>query len=134
MDKLLDQSVRLRAGNRCEYCLMPQSAREFRFQIDHVIARQHGGPSTSENLALCCGRCNLHKGPNLAGIDSLTGQLVRLFDPRQDVWLDHFNWQGVILTGITPVGRATIVVLKMNDVLDQAIRFDLQDRGLFPPR
>jgi hypothetical protein len=113
---------------------MPQSAREFRFQIDHVIARQHGGPSTSENLALCCGRCNLHKGPNLAGIDSLTGQLVRLFDPRQDVWLDHFNWQGVILTGITPVGRATIVVLKMNDVLDQAIRFDLQDRGLFPPR
>jgi HNH endonuclease len=52
MDKLLDQFVRQRAGDRCEYCLIPQSEREFRFQIDHVIARQHRGATLPENLAL----------------------------------------------------------------------------------
>jgi hypothetical protein len=133
MDKLLDQIVRMRAGNRCEYCLIPQSEREFRFQIDHVIARQHGGTTASENLALCCSRCNLHKGPNLAGIDITTGQMVRLFNPRTDVWADHFQWQNVMVVGVTDIGRATITVLKMNDVLDLAARFDLQERRLFPP-
>src|SRR5580700_12069299 len=103
MDKLLDQLVRRRAGNRCEYCLMPQSEREFRFQIDHVIARQHGGATHAENLALCCSRCNLHKGPNLSGIDSVSGQMVRLYNPRTDLWQEHFRWETVIAIGITAI-------------------------------
>ena len=70
---------------------MPQSARRLRFPIDHVIAQQHRGPTAAANLALCCGRCNRHKGPNLAGIDPLTGATVRLFHPRTDTWAEHFQ-------------------------------------------
>jgi 5-methylcytosine-specific restriction endonuclease McrA len=79
----LDRLVRERAGNACEYCRMSQSARRFKFPIDHIIAQQHHGPTTLENLALACGRCNRHKGPNLAGVDPLTGRVISLFNPRR---------------------------------------------------
>jgi hypothetical protein len=75
----------------------------------------------------------LHKGPNLAGIDPVGGQMVRLFNPRLDRWIEHFQWQGVMAIGITEIGRATIAVLKMNDVLDLTARYDMRERGLFPP-
>ena len=84
MDKALDGEVRRRARDLCEYCHLPQHASPFQHVVDHVIARQHGGATTEANLALCCGRCNLHKGPNIAGLDPVTGQLTRLFHPRED--------------------------------------------------
>ena len=82
--------------------------------IDHIIARQHRGPTVVENLALACGRCNASKGPNLAGIDPETGQLTRLFHPRRDSWHEHFRWTGGALVGLTSVGRTTIEVLAIN--------------------
>jgi hypothetical protein len=66
-------------------------------------------------LALACHRCNLRKGPNLTGIDPITGEIVPLFDPRRDRWLDHFRFRGPVIEGVTAVGRATIKVLSMND-------------------
>jgi 5-methylcytosine-specific restriction endonuclease McrA len=79
MDERLDLEVRRRARGLCEYCRMPQTASQFRHVADHIIAPQHGGDTTEKNLALCCGRCNLHKGPNIAGIDPASGVLTRLF-------------------------------------------------------
>src|SRR5215469_12872128 len=111
MNRELDEAVRRRAQYRCEYCLMYQSVRRLRFSIGHIIARQHGGTTTFENLALACPRCNRHKGANLTGIDPMTGRVVALFNPRIDPWLEHFRWQEAFVLGITPVGRATIVVL-----------------------
>jgi hypothetical protein len=58
--------------------------------------------------------CNNHRGPNIAGLDPQTGQLVRLFDPRADRWSEHFAWDGPVLQGITPVGRTTVAVLSIN--------------------
>lgn len=43
MDKGLDQAVRTRARGLCEYCHAPQAFYPERFQIDHIVARQHGG-------------------------------------------------------------------------------------------
>jgi hypothetical protein len=133
MDRELEQAVRTRAGNACEYCRLPQSARRLKFPIDHVIAQQHRGPTTSENLALCCGRCNRHKGPNLAGIDPLTGSMVRLFHPRTDLWAEHFRWDGPFISGLTEIGRTTLEVLNMNHPEDLAIRQELIANGDFPP-
>jgi len=65
MRKELDRRVRNRANHRCEYCQMPQSAIDFTFPIDHIIAQQHGGRSVFSNLALASLRCNRHKGPNI---------------------------------------------------------------------
>src|SRR5438067_2115596 len=111
MRRSLDRAVRRRAGGACEYCLMPQPSMPPRFPVDHVIARQHGGTASLDNLALSCPHCNSHKGPNLAGIDPETGQTVPLFHPRRQGWSDHFAWAGAVLAGRTAVGRATIAVL-----------------------
>jgi 5-methylcytosine-specific restriction endonuclease McrA len=42
--------------------------------IEQVIARQPGGSDEIDNLALACHRCNLHKGPNLTGVDPSNGR------------------------------------------------------------
>lgn len=131
MDRELDRAVRSRAGGVCEYCLMPQAVRRLRFPIDHIIARQHGGQATLENLALCCGRCNRHKGPNIAGIDPQTGQAVPLFHPRNQRWAEHFRWDDVTIIGITPIGRAIVVVLAMNHPDDLAVRREMIEQGWF---
>jgi hypothetical protein len=103
-----------RAGNRCEYCRIPYPQYRLPFQIDHIIARQHGGETASGNLALACFHCNRYKGPNIAGLDPDSGEIVRLFHPRTDLWEDHFRFQGARLVGTTPSGRATVQVLAMN--------------------
>jgi len=133
MDPALDSAVRSRAQDKCEYCLLPQSVLRLRFQIEHVIARQHGGLDRLDNLALACGRCNRHKGPNLAGIDHDTGQMTRLFNPRTDRWAEHFRWDGPRVIGATPIGRATIAVLVMNHEDDIAVRLELIESRRFPP-
>ena len=61
--------VRRCANDACEYCGLPQQASVLPHQIDHIIGRQHRGTDDVENLCLCCIRCNLKKGPNLASID-----------------------------------------------------------------
>lgn len=130
----LQRQVRQRAGGRCEYCRLPESPANYRFPIDHVVARQHRGPTESDNLALSCPHCNLHKGPNLTGIDPDTGAVVPLFNPRRDRWVEHFAWRAAGLIGLTPIGRTTIEVLAMNDVPSLRWRQALIDEGFFPPR
>ena len=86
MNPGLVQEVWKRAGYRCEYCRIPFPHYRLPFQIDHIIARQHHGPTELSNLALACFHCNRHKGPNIAGRDPATGEIVRLFHPRTDDW------------------------------------------------
>ena len=101
-------------------------------QTDHIIAQQHHGPSSPENLAWSCLRCNSHKGPNLSGFDWQTGDVVRLFHPQQDVWDEHFEWEGAFLRGRTQIGRVTIDVLTINHPAYVELRSCLIDEGLFP--
>jgi len=101
------------------------------FQVDHIIAQQHGGPAVLENLAWSCLHCNKHKGPNIAGVDPVTGQLIALFHPRRHRWQRHFAWSGPRIVGRTRVGRATIHVLSMNDPDFVAFRSQLIEEGTF---
>jgi hypothetical protein len=114
MDDALQQLVWKRAGDTCEYCRLPQQFDILPFQFDHVIVIKHHGPTSAENLAISCYNDNAHKGPNIAGIDPVTGALTRLFNPRRDDWKAHFAWNGPELVGRTPIGRTTIDVLNMN--------------------
>jgi 5-methylcytosine-specific restriction endonuclease McrA len=69
MDESLAEQVRQRAHFACEYCRVSQRFYPtIHFPVDHIIARQHGGPTAMHNLALSCLHCNSHKGPNIAGI------------------------------------------------------------------
>jgi 5-methylcytosine-specific restriction endonuclease McrA len=130
MDAVLQQVVWQRAQHRCEYCQFPADISLLPFQIDHIIAVKHGGPTTAENLALSCERCNSHKGPNIAGY--LEGNHVPLFNPRKDRWEDHFAWNGPVLVGKTLIGKVTITVLAINLSYRVALRAALIEEGRFP--
>jgi len=134
VDIALADYVRDRANDCCEYCQLPQAWSSTRFQFDHIIAEQHGGKTTASNLALTCLADNNHKGPNLAGIDPKTNKRTWLFNPRRQKWSRHFRWQGPVLHGRTPVGRATIAVLAINQSHRVAQRAALIGEGVFPPR
>jgi hypothetical protein len=126
------QLVRLiwsRAGHCCEYCRIPQLAVVKRHQIEHITARQHGGDTVPDNLALACERCNSFKGPNLTGIDPVSNTIVRLFHPRLEPWDEHFEFQGEFIAGLTPTGRATVELLRMNSAARVKLRKELAERG-----
>ena len=114
---------------------MPQSCYPtVPFPIDHIVARQHGGDATLDNLALSCLHDNTHKGPNIAGLDPQTRRITRLFNPRKDRWERHFTWDGALLIGKTAVGRTTIAVLAMNHPDAVSVRRSLIEEGSFPAR
>jgi hypothetical protein len=114
--RILRPQVRERAQGHCEYCQLPEEADFVRFEIDHVIASQHGGTTELDNLAHACLDCNKRKGPNIASIDPHTRQITPLYNPRKQKWEEHFqlNEEGSI-TGLTPEGRATVRLLEFND-------------------
>jgi HNH endonuclease len=134
MNRQIERLVRARANGVCEYCRFPEDWSELQFVIDHIIAKQHLGGSRAENLALACVFCNRHKGPNVGGVDPRTWRHARLFHPRKDRWRDHFRWRSEKLTGLTGIGRATIIVLAMNQNSQLRARRTLIRDGLFPPR
>jgi len=114
----LRRAVIERAGNCCEYCRISQEDQFFAFEIDHSIAEKHGGQTLTENLCLSCPGCNGFKGSDIASIDWQAGAtLTRLYDPRQDVWDDHFRVDTVMgrIEAQTPIGRVTVFLLPLND-------------------
>lgn len=135
MDAKLIRAVRQRAKHACEYCRMREEYYPtVPFAVDHVIARQHGGITNPENLALACLHCNSHKGPNIGGMDPKTLKLTQLFHPRRHKWERHFRWDGAFVSGRTAIGRTTIVVLALNHPDLVAVRQSLIEEGRFPPR
>ena len=97
---------------------------------DHIRARQHGGLSVFENLAFACFLCNRYKGPNIASFDPLTGQLVLLFNPRTQLWHEHFEWEGAFIQPPTAEARVTVNLLRLNDKERLAERQTLLEAGL----
>ena len=129
MDADTRQRIVDRAGDRCEYCHLPQFAVDLTLHIEHIIAKQHGGGDEDENLALACDRCNHQKGPNLSSIDRATQTVVLLFHPRRDKWDEHFQFQAADIVGTTPTGRATVELLQMNSSHRRSLRAVLRATG-----
>jgi hypothetical protein len=69
-----------------------------------------------ENLWLACSLCNDHEVDRVVSVNPVSGLVVRLFDPRPQVWAEHFQWtpEGDQVIGVTPSGRATIVAFNLN--------------------
>ena len=126
METSVRRLVRDRAGKRCEYCGLAEEHVYIPHHIDHIRPKQHGGDDSPLNLALACQGCNLKKGSNLAGIDPASETLVALFNPRKQVWAEHFVFRGALIVGLTPVGRATVAVLDMNTRERVKIREDVR--------
>lgn len=80
--------------------------------------------------------CNDHKGNRIAATDPSSGEVVRLFDPRRQLWADHFEWSlsGDIILGKTAIGRATIVAGRLNRAEIVDARRCWVIAGWHPPR
>lgn len=123
-----------RALGYCEYCLMHQDLTDFSHQIDHIIAIKHGGLTVLINLALACLECNRNKGSDLTTIDPMTGQIIALFNPREQRWEEHFAFDREFIVGLTQTGRVTATLLQFNNSDRVAERRKLIELGLYPPQ
>ncbi|MFN9818443.1 MAG: HNH endonuclease [Pseudanabaena sp.] len=122
-----------RSDDRCEYCGISQIGQVATFHIDHVIPVVAGGETTPDNLALACVSCSLRKGARQEIEDLETGETVTIFNPREQSWNKHFQWEGVKVVGLTPTGRATINALDLIRVTMLAIRAEEELLGRHPP-
>jgi 5-methylcytosine-specific restriction endonuclease McrA len=112
----LRQKVTARAHRCCEYCRSQARYATQPLSVEHIIPRVKSGPTTLENLALACQGCNNHKYDKTEALDPLSGEIVPLYDPRHHAWEDHFAWSDdfMLMVGLSPTGRATIVTLQLN--------------------
>lgn len=85
--------VAARAMESCEYCLIHAAYTAFAHEVDHVIARKHGGATEPDNLAFACAQCNRFKGSDIAAPDPVSGDIVPLYNPRT------MNWGGPLSLG-----------------------------------
>ena len=123
-----------RANHRCEYCHAPESVFNFPFEVEHIQSLSSGGKDTPSNRALACRSCNVYKGIQIQAEDPDTGKLLPLYHPRKNHWSAHFQFQigtGEVI-GLSAIGRATIVCLKMNSNAQIIARKEWNLLGLYP--
>ena len=121
-----------RASERCEYCLIHQDDSIYSHEVDHIIAIKHGGQTRDRNLALSCLSCNRYKGSDLASIDPANDEIVPLFNPRRQIWDEHFVLNNARIESITQSGQVTARLLKFNAPNRILERQVLIDRGRYP--
>ncbi len=119
----LQKRIRFAARDHCGYCLSPQHLVMARLEIEHIVPISKGGSNKESNLWLACPICNRHKSDKTTGIDPETGEMALLFNPRTQVWSEHFRWSkdGIYIIGKTPTGRATVKVLQLSEDPDALI-------------
>lgn len=128
----LRRQVIERAGECCEYCLIHQQHSIYTHEVDHIIPVKHRGQTTADNLCLACLDCNRHKGSDFASFDPETDTVMTLFNPRRDVWSEHFRLDEAQIVPLTAVGRVTAFVLQLNDELRLRARTALLRAGRYP--
>jgi hypothetical protein len=76
----------------------------------------------------------LRKGSNVSVISPDSNTEVRLFNPRNEQWHQHFlaDPDSGIVNGITDIGKATVEKLMMNSASQLAARKLWIRLGLFP--
>jgi hypothetical protein len=109
----LRRLVAKQADYSCEYCLIAEENTPS-CQVDHIISVKHGGDSAAENLCYACLFCNLQKGTDLGSINWRNGELIRFFNPRRDLWREHFQLDGAIIQTTTDIGEVTARILDFN--------------------
>lgn len=131
----LQREVVQRAKGYCEYCLLPVAYSPNAFNFEHIIPLILDGLSVSTNLAYSCGGCNAHKKDKIQALDPLTKQFSPLYNPRTDLWANHFEWSDddLHIEGITSIGRATVNLLKVNRAGNINLRKLLKMADLHPP-
>lgn len=114
--KKLRTRVRQQGKYRCGYCLTSETIVGMPMEIDHYFPQSLGGLTEEDNLWPVCSLCNDHKNNRIAALDPITEENVFIFNPRTQLWNEHFEWiaNGERIAGKTAIGRATVVTLNLN--------------------
>jgi hypothetical protein len=110
--------------------------------MEHIVPQSLSGSDHTDNLALACRRCNERRYNTIESLDPQTRRIVPLFNPRKQVWNEHFIWANgsSVIEGITAIGRATCQCLDLNDeryLEEDSIRATRRlwvQAGLHPPK
>lgn len=104
-------------GEFCEYCQTSEHITGIVLHAEHINPRSKDGATTQDNLCRACSPCNIFKSEKTEGADPQSGQIIGLFHPRLHRWSEHFEWSddGTEIVGLTPIGRATVDALKLNN-------------------
>lgn len=131
----LKEKIRQQAKFRCGYCLRSELLIGMPMEFEHLIPLALGGQTVEENLWLSCRRCNEFKGIQIQGFDLEISENAPLFNPRIQVWSEHFSWNidGTEVIGITPIGRVTVNALNLNEGIIVVTRHLWVSVGWFPP-
>jgi hypothetical protein len=119
----------------CAYCRTAEALTVTTFEFEHIIPLAAGGKTVFENLCLACPSCNRYKATRQTAIDPNTQNEVKLFNPQEQLWTDHFAWSEdtTEIVGLTTIGRATISTLKMNRLQLTRVRKMWVKMGEHPP-
>ena len=128
----LRKLVATRAQRLCEYCLIHEEDTFFGCEVDHIISEKHGGQTESDNLAYACVFCNRSKGSDIGSIAQSTGLFLRFFNPRTDIWAEHFALDGVTIVALSDIGAVTTRILDLNNSARLLERRTLQAVGRYP--
>lgn len=132
----LRRRISEQARFRCGYCLRSAALLGMPLTIEHILPQAAGGQTIEENLWLACHRCNGFKGTQTRATDPETNESSALFNPRTQIWSEHFVWSsdGATIVGRTACGRATIIALKMNNDEIVITRKHWVSAGWWPPQ
>lgn len=128
----LRRKVIAQAKHLCEYCLVHEDDFYLSGEVDHIIAVKHGGISELSNLAYSCIHCNRNKGTDEAVV--INSAAIRIFNPREDYWGDHFELSGAMILAKTEIGEVTLKVLKINHEHRILERLEFISQGTYPHR
>jgi hypothetical protein len=133
--KKLRQRIATQARHKCGYCLTLEVVSGIPLTLEHITPKAQGGQDVEDNLWLSCRLCNEAKGVLTEAVDPQTGKLVPLFNPREQIWAEHFAWSedGTQIIGQTPVGRATVAALSLNSEFRVQARAIWVEAGWHPP-
>ncbi len=135
VSKSLRHRLAVQARYRCGYCQMLESISGIPLTLEHIIPQAKGGSNDEENLWLSCRLCNEAKGILTEVLDSSTNERVVLFNPRAQIWTEHFDWSedGTFIIGRTAIGRAIVKALDLNNEFRLRTRAIWVEVGRHPP-
>jgi len=131
----LKNKIRSHFADLCAYCRTAEALTVTTFEFEHIIPLSAGGGTVFKNLCLACPSCNRYKATRQTAIDPKTQDEVKLFNPQQQLWADHFTWSedATEILGLTTIGRATIFTLRMNRLQLTRVRKMWVRMGEHPP-
>lgn len=128
----LRRLVIARSDRLCEYCLIHEDDTFLGCQVEHIISEKHNGPTDAQNLAYACTFCNRYKGSDIGSIVWSTQQFCRFFNPRTDIWYEHFRLEEDFIQPLTHIGEVTATILQFNNPERLLERKLLRHAGRYP--